>query len=155
MSEPIWCQACEGWRSGPWECGRDECPYEDDQATAELLHALDVLYPLPDDDKRAERAGRTAAVLKQWMAHRVKEVTEMLPRLLRRAMVVPADVAPAESLRAVFTNEVIRAIGSLARQQNVCREQGGKAVFVTGMEAAREYIVEHVKLAAANDRGDA
>jgi len=47
-------------------------------------------------------------------------------------------------LRAVFTNEVIRAIGSLARQQNVCREQGGKAVFVTGMEAAREYIVEHI-----------
>jgi len=46
--------------------------------------------------------------------------------------------------RSVFTNEVIRAIGALARQQNVCREQAGQAVFVTGMEAAREYIVEHL-----------
>lgn len=50
----------------------------------------------------------------------------------------------AEVLRAAFTNEVIRAIGALARQQNVCREQAGKTVFVTGMEAAREYIIEHV-----------
>jgi hypothetical protein len=51
------------------------------------------------------------------------------------------------ALRATFTNEVIRAIGALARQQNVCREQGGQVVFVTGMEAAQEYIVEHVQLA--------
>lgn len=62
----------------------------------------------------------------------------------------PAEVTqePNRALRAVFTNEVIRAIGALARQQNVCREQGGQVVFVTGMEAAREYIVEHVNLAA-------
>lgn len=52
-----------------------------------------------------------------------------------------------QQLRAAFTNEVIRAIGALARQQNVCREQGGKVVFVTGMEAAREYIVEQVSAA--------
>lgn len=49
-----------------------------------------------------------------------------------------------DALRAVFTNEVIRAIGALARQQEVCREQDGKTVFVTGMEAAREYLIEHV-----------
>lgn len=51
------------------------------------------------------------------------------------------------ALRATFTNEVIRAVGALARQQNVCREQGGHVVFVTGMEAAREYIVEHAEAA--------
>ena len=50
--------------------------------------------------------------------------------------------------RSVFTDEVIRAIGALARQQNVCREQAGQAVFVTGMEAAREYIVEQLASAA-------
>ena len=52
-----------------------------------------------------------------------------------------------QALRVIFTNDVIRAIGALARQQNVCREQDGKAVFVTGMEAAREYIIEHILLA--------
>jgi hypothetical protein len=57
-----------------------------------------------------------------------------------------------EAAAAIFTNDVIRAIGALARQQNVCREQDGKAVFVTGMEAAREYIIEHVELAAAEQR---
>ena len=30
----------------------------------------------------------------------------------------------------------LRAIGALARQQNVCREQAGQTVFVTGMDAA-------------------
>ncbi len=35
--------------------------------TANLLATLDELYPLPDDEKRAERAGRTAAILKWWM----------------------------------------------------------------------------------------
>ena len=47
----------------------------------------------------------------------------------------------ADEFHAIFTNEVIRAIGSLARQREVCREQDGKAVFVTGMDAAREYII--------------
>lgn len=51
-------------------------------------------------------------------------------------------------LRAVFTNDAIRAIGALARQQEVCREQGGKVVFVSGMDAAREYILERVQDAA-------
>ena len=53
------------------------------------------------------------------------------------------------ALRSVFTNKVIQAIGALARQKDVCREQGGAVVFVTGMEAAREYIVEHVADAIA------
>lgn len=57
----------------------------------------------------------------------------------------PVSAETVEAIRSVFTNEVLRAIGALARQQNVCREQGGKAVFVTGMEAAREYIVEHAQ----------
>lgn len=51
-------------------------------------------------------------------------------------------VTPERILRDALTNEVIRAIAALARQQDVCREQDGKAVFVTGMEAAREYAVE-------------
>lgn len=59
-----------------------------------------------------------------------------------------------DALRSIFTNEVIRAIGALARQQNVCREQAGNVVFVTGMEAAREYIVEHVQLALSEARAE-
>ena len=34
---------------------------------AELLHALDELYPLPDDGKRVERAGRTSLVVKRFV----------------------------------------------------------------------------------------
>jgi len=49
------------------------------------------------------------------------------------------------ALRSMLTNEFIRAIGALARQQDVCRVKDGAATFVTGMEAAREYIVEHVE----------
>ena len=56
-------------------------------------------------------------------------------------------------LRSVFTNEVIRAVGALVRQQNVCREQAGQVVFVTGMEAAREYISEQFAVAHAQDQG--
>lgn len=52
-----------------------------DDATAELLAGLDELYPLPDDDKRCERAGRTAAVLKRWIQN--EEVS-----LARAAMVI-------------------------------------------------------------------
>lgn len=55
----------------------------------------------------------------------------------------------SHELHAVFTNEVIRAIGSLARQQNVCREQGGQVVFVSGIDAAREYIIETLLAARA------
>jgi hypothetical protein len=55
-------------------------------------------------------------------------------------------------LRAVFTNEVIRAISALARQQNVCREQNGHVVFVTGMEAAREYIIEQINTPVSAER---
>jgi hypothetical protein len=58
---------------------------------------------------------------------------------------VSVGVPPERQLRAVFTNEVIRAIAALARQREVCREQAGQAVFVSGMDAAREYIVEHAQ----------
>ena len=54
----------------------------------------------------------------------------------------------APSLRVIFTNEKMRAICALARQQKVCREQDGAVVFVTGIEAAREYLIEHVLLLA-------
>lgn len=67
---------------------------------------------------------------------------ELENQRLRSASAGPALTAQIAALRAAFTNEVIRAIGALARQQNVCREQAGQVVFVTGMEAAREYLVE-------------
>jgi hypothetical protein len=63
----------------------------DDRDTTELLEALDVLYPLPDDDKRAERAGRTAAVVKRWMAHKTRELQEMVPRLFDALSASPAE----------------------------------------------------------------
>lgn len=53
--------------------------------------------------------------------------------------------AQEKELRAKLTNEVIRAIRALASQQNVCREQDGQVVFVTGIEAAREYLIEQVR----------
>ncbi len=55
-----------------------------DEATQELLEALDVLYPLPDDARRVERAGRTAYVLKQWMASREAELLTMIPKAIAR-----------------------------------------------------------------------
>lgn len=47
-------------------------------------------------------------------------------------------------LRAALTNEVVRAMSALSRQRAVCREQGGQIVFVSGYEAAREYLVETI-----------
>lgn len=61
-------------------------------------------------------------------------------------------IDPYAPIRAALTNDVIRAIGALARQRNVCREQGGQAVFVTGLEAAREYVVEQIMSALNADR---
>ena len=58
--------------------------YDHDDALQELLDALDVLYPLPDDAQRVERAGRTAYVLKQWMAFREAELLTMIPKAIAR-----------------------------------------------------------------------
>ena len=55
-----------------------------DDALQELLDALDVLYPLPDDAQRVERAGRTAYALKRWMASSEAELQAMIPRLIAR-----------------------------------------------------------------------
>lgn len=53
-----------------------------DDATAELLTALDELYPLPDDAKRVERAGRTAYVLTRWMSRVMTEFEASIPALI-------------------------------------------------------------------------
>lgn len=52
--------------------------------TDELLHALDDLYPLPDDARRAERAGRTAFVLKRWMAKAHADIEAAIPAMVKR-----------------------------------------------------------------------
>ncbi len=90
----------------------------------------------------------------QQLRFRVEAAESARDVALARAAAAEQRAEPAErerlspeSLRAVFTNEVIRAVGALARQQNVCREQGGKVAFVTGMDAAREYIVEQIQAA--------
>lgn len=108
-----------------------------DNALARMLTAMDELYPLSDDARRAERAEQTCGVMKRWLSESSDEIAAAALRHLHN------DVLP-KVLRAMFTNEVIRAIGALARQQHVCREQAGHVVFVTGMEATREYIVEQV-----------
>jgi hypothetical protein len=64
---------------------------EDDAATKWLLQAMDDLYPLPDDDRRTERAGRTCYALKQWMAAKVAELQTMLPKLMERFKVAPVQ----------------------------------------------------------------
>lgn len=54
----------------------------DDDVTSKLLATLDELYPLPDDTKRAERAGRTAFALKRWMEKAVDaEIPQVIARL--------------------------------------------------------------------------
>lgn len=60
------------------------------------------------------------------------------------------DVRPF--VRKALTNDVIRAIGALARQQQVCREQDGAMVFVDGMDAAREYAAEQIAEACAEHK---
>lgn len=76
-----------------------------------------------------------------------QQLADFLRDGVRIGLVADRHDGVSKALRATFTNEVIRAIGALARQQNVCREQAGKMVFVTGMDATREYIVEHVRAA--------
>lgn len=71
---------------------------EPDDATAELLAALDELYPLPDDNRRVERAGRTAAVLKQWMQREEVSLARAAAVILKRDAAL-SDVA----LRGVGT----------------------------------------------------
>ena len=50
----------------------------DDEATAELLHTLSALYPLPDDATRVERAGRTAFALKRWLQRQASELEQVV-----------------------------------------------------------------------------
>jgi hypothetical protein len=54
-------------------------------ATAELLHALNELYPVPDDAVRVERCGRTAAVVQRWMSREMAEIEAMIPALIAQA----------------------------------------------------------------------
>lgn len=75
----------------------------------------------------------------QCAAHKAKHDARM-----RQASAPAVQTGWQPKLRAAFTNEVIRAVSSLARQREVCREQDGKAVFVSGMDAAREYLTEQV-----------
>lgn len=60
--------------------------------TQELLDALDVLYPLSDDAHRVERAGRTAAVLKRFLAAETRAIEATALSLLR--VQAPAATAP-------------------------------------------------------------
>jgi hypothetical protein len=71
---------------------------QDDPATTALLAALDELYPLPDDAQRVERAGRTAFVLKRWMAYRDEELITMIPRLMARFRPLPPPPEPRRGI---------------------------------------------------------
>jgi hypothetical protein len=51
-------------------------------STTELLTALDRLYPLPDDDSRAERATLTSAAVTRWMMHAIADIERMIPALM-------------------------------------------------------------------------
>lgn len=62
-----------------------------DEATAELLAALDELYPLPDDEKRCERAGRTAFVLKRWIQASEVDVARAAAVILKRKLLGRRD----------------------------------------------------------------
>jgi hypothetical protein len=70
---------------------------DDDLATAELLATLDALYPLPDDDRRVERAGRTAAAVKRWMSRAIESlVPDVLSRLHTHLPPAEAVAGPQE-----------------------------------------------------------
>lgn len=59
----------------------------------------------------------------------------------------------AETIRAVLTNEVLRAVCALRQQQQVCRGQAGQVTIVSGMDAAREYLVEQFASALRDNGG--
>lgn len=52
-----------------------------------------------------------------------------------------------QKIRAAIDNEVIRAVAVLRQQKTVARDQDGQTVFVSGTEAAREYLIETLALA--------
>lgn len=58
---------------------------DDDEATAELLSALDALYPLPDDVMRVERAGRTAFIVKRWVLRQMHYLERCVPQIVAAA----------------------------------------------------------------------
>jgi len=76
----------------------------DDPSTAELLQSLDELYPLPDDDRRAERAGRTAAVLQRWVRLQHRELEALIPRIMAEAF-APKGAGPEAPLEATFESQ--------------------------------------------------
>src|SRR5688572_8522218 len=63
----------------------------DDAATTELLQSLDELYPLADYSRRVDRAGRTAFVVKRWMARAFENLTASIPQLLAALPAVPCS----------------------------------------------------------------
>jgi hypothetical protein len=78
---------------------------EEDAATRWLLQAMDDLYPMPDDDRRTERAGRTCYALKQWMSEKVEELEKMVPKLMDRFKVAPVQPEPARPWRSIETHD--------------------------------------------------
>lgn len=80
------------------EQAREDARYDDDPMTAatdELLESLDALYPLPDDSRRAERAGRTAAEVKRWMAAAHADIAAAIPAMIAKSRSVPAGATPS------------------------------------------------------------
>lgn len=58
-----------------------------------------------------------------------------------------------QKIHEAIDHDVIRAVAALRQQRTVAREQNGQTVFVSGTEAAREYLLE--TLACALEAGDA
>ncbi len=120
--------------------------------------ALDVVEPLLDALARSEQARQEAEQRASYEERRANTLRDERNKCTEAARLNgTADtrahgelVKLRADLRLAFTNEVLRAVGSLARQKNVCREQNGKAVFMTGMEAAREYLIEQIDAALAS-----
>lgn len=133
----------------------DRAPYDIAPATnmvteANFMAAEGRETPASAAIERAERYLRDEGYDAPYAGETENEavIRGLLAALKGEAVIAAPPAPPAlAELRATFTNEVIRAIGALARQQNVCREQAGQVVFVTGMEAAREYIMEHFQAA--------
>lgn len=90
--------------AAPVPSGQEELGLE---ATQELLEDLSRLYPLPDDDARIERCGRTAAVVKRWMARTMVDIEQtMIPTILQKVRPV---AAPATAIEGVWTAEQLAA----------------------------------------------
>lgn len=114
-----------------------------------LLHARACFTALENalDDAREDATERGEELIDLMVAKLEAIVRDFDAAFLEReSQMEIKDGGPAFDaiVRAAFTNDVIRVVGALARQQNVCREQGGTVAFVDGMDAAREYITETI-----------